>query len=522
MRIHRTLFIKVKGIPYKITFGQATSQRNLDAAYRLRYQVYAKKDYIWAERYKDGREIDSFDIEKKCTTFIATASRIVAAGDTKTEEHPTVIGAIRLITSDPLPTEKYFTFTAPKEIAAIDPKHRAELGRFIIVPPDAKNGIYLPRGLVMLFLIDTLCAYGTHHNLKGGYAFIKHTLQQKMHRLRMPLNIIETYTTNYPKDGVLYKYFNQPADPVVPMYFITELFAAYTHKIITNGFIFKKVGKRDVEFRDTIIARFAFPWQKKKKQAGSATGKSTSTIKKTEQLSAAFWKKYFEVYDCLNELIPYKEVLEQIAHATRSTSGRKKGLKILDLGSGTGNVSLVIQKLDEGHDVHAIDASLEGVARHVEKHPEAKVRIGDITEPLPWADATFDVVVSNNTIYTIAPSLRPKLFSEISRILKPGGTLIISNLIHGFAPLTIYQSHLQRSLASKGLLRTIYDVLRLMVPTVRIFYYNMLIKKANTEGAYGFMKPGEQERLITEAGMQVLGPSRLTYADQAILTMGKK
>jgi len=116
--------------------------------------------------------------------------------------------------------------------------------------------------------------------------------------------------------------------------------------------------------------------------------------------------------------------------------------KVLDVGTGRGLLMIgAAKKLTTGKSV-GIDiwsakdlsgnrpentlrnAELEGVAERVE------VRNEDATK-MSFADATFDVVVSNLCIHNI-PSRegRARACQEIVRVLKPGGVALISDFIH--------------------------------------------------------------------------------------------
>jgi len=55
-------------------------------------------------------------------------------------------------------------------------------------------------------------------------------------------------------------------------------------------------------------------------------------------LDSKFWKRYFKVYDVLNLLIPYQELLNTICDELDI----KPGEKILEAGCGTGNLALKI------------------------------------------------------------------------------------------------------------------------------------------------------------------------------------
>ena len=70
------------------------------------------------------------------------------------------------------------------------------------------------------------------------------------------------------------------------------------------------------------------------------------------------------------------------------------------------------------------NAAIEGVADRVE------VETGDITK-LPFADASFEAVISMTVIHNIHPQdLRDQAVRELTRVLKPGGRIAIFDLLH--------------------------------------------------------------------------------------------
>jgi len=233
------------------------------------------------------------------------------------------------------------------------------------------------------------------------------------------------------------------------------------------------------------------------------------------KLSNDFWRKYFKVYDALNELIPYQELLAAFLDPAIKQSDR-----ILDLGSGSGN--LAIKFHNKGYSVVGIDLSKEATKRHLQKNPEAKLVIGDITKPLPFQNEEFEAICSNNVIYTLQPEKREALFAELYRILKPEGTIIVSNLNKGFSPAQIYLDHLKKSYARQGLWSTIMTVIKFVYPTILIFWYNYLIKRAHESGYYKFLDHGEQERLLEKAGFKIRHGSTPIYGGQAFIVKAYK
>ncbi len=100
-----------------------------------------------------------------------------------------------------------------------------------------------------------------------------------------------------------------------------------------------------------------------------------------------------------------------------------EGLRILDVGTGTGFIALLLAEL--GHEVVGLDLS-EGmlkVAREKARRigVEVDFQIGD-AENLPFDDETFDAVVCRHLLWTL-PNPR-KAIAEWVRVVKPAGRVV--------------------------------------------------------------------------------------------------
>lgn len=146
----------------------------------------------------------------------------------------------------------------------------------------------------------------------------------------------------------------------------------------------------------------------------------------------------------------------------------------------------------------------------------------DITQSLPFCDNSFDVVFSNNTLYTISQKKRRKVFKEIYRVVKKEGMVVVCNLNDLFDPKKIYFAHIKESVTRYGLWKTVVDLFELVIPTINMFYYNYLIKKENTQGSYAFFKKEEQANSLKEVGFSLLGKTKSCYAGQAFFDIGIK
>lgn len=242
--MYDTLKIRVNDEWVELDFGVPDTATELDGMFALRYKRYSEKGYIDHERYSDGKERDAYDADGKSVYFISK----IRGGR--------IIGTVRLIQDDPLPTRLLFDFAEPLAIAAIPPKCRAEIGRLIVDPLDQESGLYLPRNIVLLFLLKSLIRYGQEHDIQGGYAFIKTKLKDKMLKLHMPLRVINDAVLRVNEDDVLHNYFMQHDDPVIPIIFIAEEYHQYICKTIDSRMMFDRPSDHLYVLKDNLYTQF--------------------------------------------------------------------------------------------------------------------------------------------------------------------------------------------------------------------------------------------------------------------------
>jgi arsenite methyltransferase len=107
------------------------------------------------------------------------------------------------------------------------------------------------------------------------------------------------------------------------------------------------------------------------------------------------------------------------------------GERVLDLGSGAGTDSLVAaQMVGPSGLVRGIDMTPEMLAKARVAAEEIGAKNVEFTEAeadaLPFADGSFDVVISNGVIDLIPD--KDAVFGEIHRVLVPGGRIQIADV----------------------------------------------------------------------------------------------
>lgn len=105
----------------------------------------------------------------------------------------------------------------------------------------------------------------------------------------------------------------------------------------------------------------------------------------------------------------------------------KAGSRVLDYGSGNGSLSGWLS--NEGFSVFGVDASPSGVAIARQSVPEAEFS-DDISLENITSRGPFDLVVC---VEVIAHCFAPQdELAKMYRVLKPGGTLVISTPYHSY------------------------------------------------------------------------------------------
>jgi ubiquinone/menaquinone biosynthesis C-methylase UbiE len=126
------------------------------------------------------------------------------------------------------------------------------------------------------------------------------------------------------------------------------------------------------------------------------------------------------------------------------------GLRVLDIGCGTGSMAISIKRMYRETDVVGIDPDPDALAVSQRKAKRAAVSIEfdrGFADRMPYADASFDRVFSSFMFHHLAAGEKTATLGEIRRVLKPGGSLHLMDFVreHSVHSATREHGHLIHS-----------------------------------------------------------------------------
>jgi SAM-dependent methyltransferase len=119
---------------------------------------------------------------------------------------------------------------------------------------------------------------------------------------------------------------------------------------------------------------------------------------------------------------------------------------ILEFGCGCGRV---LSSLDRTDGIAGCDLNPDLIA-WVHRHlPAIDARVNGLDPPLPWTDASFDLVFALSVFTHLPEPIALRWMTELSRVLKPGGFLALST--HGEHYLPVLTPEERAQFASGGI-----------------------------------------------------------------------
>lgn len=243
------------------------------------------------------------------------------------------------------------------------------------------------------------------------------------------------------------------------------------------------------------------------------------------EFSVGDWNDYSNYYDALNEIVPYREMLREVA---RHINLGHRHL-ILDAGCGTGNLEYWLGEENESSEAVFICADYSDVMLRKARSKQIGIqRIFmkiDFNYNLPFIDEIFETIVSVNNLYALkSPG---ETVSSFFRALKPGGNLLLVNPKKGGQNGMILKEHCGDSgldeewiirneeeydyKAKKVIQRAIKDP----ILAGKFFAIAEFNKKIAATNRFNFYDEEEFFLLVEKCGFKIT-EYKLIYANQAI------
>jgi demethylmenaquinone methyltransferase/2-methoxy-6-polyprenyl-1,4-benzoquinol methylase len=146
---------------------------------------------------------------------------------------------------------------------------------------------------------------------------------------------------------------------------------------------------------------------------------SKANLDKKPAEVAAMFDEVAPTYDLTNDLLSLGMTRRWRGLVAKAVDPRS-GQTILDLAAGTGSSSVAFAK--PGVQVIATDFSEGMLAEGRKRHPELDFRFADATK-LPFDKASVDAVTISFGLRNVVDV--PKALSEMFRVVKPGGRVVI-------------------------------------------------------------------------------------------------
>lgn len=164
----------------------------------------------------------------------------------------------------------------------------------------------------------------------------------------------------------------------------------------------------------------------------------------------------------------------------------ESGQTVLDAGCGNGYMAIEFaKKIGPAGKVYALDPDPLVIDRLTEKLQGTLIcpLVGDITKPTRLAASAFDLIYLSNVLHCFSMEQMARFAAEAERLLKPGGTLAIVEIVKAETP---FGPPLQVRLSPDELTEAL-DFLPVSLVDVGQYFYLQTFRKQKTEN-----EPGER------------------------------
>lgn len=227
------------------------------------------------------------------------------------------------------------------------------------------------------------------------------------------------------------------------------------------------------------------------------------------------WDSYMQAYDFLTEVESYNQNIRTFADVVNV----EPGLKVLDAGSGTGNLSLLLKR--GGAEVTSCDFSPAALARHRRKDPHAQQVLASLEDPLPFADREFDAICCASVLFTLSREGCRSALREFSRIMKRTGRLVVSVPSAEARLVRLVEMLVRDSLRRLGPWRGGLRVLGNLRPLAKVLHYNWKLRELPDWEGFHIFSEQELESALRQEGFHSVALTR-TYGGRFLLAIAQK
>lgn len=162
--------------------------------------------------------------------------------------------------------------------------------------------------------------------------------------------------------------------------------------------------------------------------------------------------------------------------------------KLLEVPVGTGILTMPIYKDLTGADITCLDYSNEMMSHAEKRAKDMDIKNisfcqGDVGK-LPFEDNTFDIVLSMNGLHVFPD--KDAAFSELYRVLKPGGTFCGCTYIEGECKRTDW--FIKTSYVPKGYFNPPFDTKDSLLNRLQNMYTTAKVETVLSEGCFECVK----------------------------------
>jgi ubiquinone/menaquinone biosynthesis C-methylase UbiE len=132
-------------------------------------------------------------------------------------------------------------------------------------------------------------------------------------------------------------------------------------------------------------------------------------------------------YDLLTRLLGMRSAYRALVDQAELYDGAQ----VLEIGCGTGNLTLMAKRAEPGADVTGMDPDPRALARARKKARRLSGLCFEqgYAQKLRYGDGSFDRVLSSMMLHHLDPDAKAAAMAETFRVLRPGGSVHIVDMV---------------------------------------------------------------------------------------------